>query len=116
MKEKGDSLKNFEKRIKQNEQTTKKIYDLIKKKINRNRKFSRFDKNFRFDKNSEISKNMIQKIMNKMTTKETFKNEIQSFRIKESDNRTFKKPLKLTNNFLTKKDRFRSCRFCDDLH
>ena len=108
IKKSENTLKNFEKRIRKNYQTTKKIYDLNKKIQNRI--------SFRFDKNAKkISKNLIRQIMNRLATK----NRTQYNRTKKM--KTTRKSFKITNDststkFYKKKESFRSCRFCENSH
>ena len=106
VKESEDTLKNFEKQIRENYQTTKRIHDLNKKIQNRI--------SFRFDKNAKkISENLIRQIMNRLATK----NRIQYTRIKKTE--ITRKSLKITNDFIKsfkKKKSFRSYRFCENNH
>ena len=87
VKKNENTLKNFEKRICENYQTTKKIHDLNKK--NQNRISFRFDKNL-----NKISKNLIHQIMNRLI----IKNRNQYTRIKKIE--IIRKSLKTTNDFI----------------
>ena len=107
---KGDDLKIFEKRIRQNEQTVKKVHDLNKKsRLKRDRISSRFEKGFRSNK-FEFSKNIIQKIMNRFAKK----NESQRLRFKNID--ISRKFTKTNENPSSKKKRLRFCKFCGGSH
>ena len=105
VKKNENTLKNFEKRIRENYQTAKRIHDLNKKIQNRI--------SFQFDKNSsKVSKNLIRQIMNRLT----IKNKSQYIQIKKME--ITHKSLKITNEFIKfkKKNSFRSCRFCEGNH
>ena len=96
VKKNENTLKNFEKRIRKNYQTTKKIHNLNKKIQNRI--------SYRFDRNSNKTlKILIRQIMNRLV----IKNRNQYTRIKKTE--IIRKSLKITNDFikfLKKKNHF----------
>ena len=111
-RENEDTLKNFERRVRVNEQTVKRIHD----QKNRFESFQSFRSN-RYDKKSSWKKNISTKRVQKLIDKLFFKKNTIWTRIKKIETKKIKKSLNVVDfNLRFKIISFRLCKHCERKH
>ena len=116
MKENDDILKNFERRVRQNEQTTKCIYETFRKTRYESKETTKTYQRDLYQKKkknqSDLSAKKIQKLLNKLSVK---KKKYTSW-IKTKEKKTEIKLFKKIADEKKSRERLRFCQFCDKSH